>query len=267
VLLALAGAALIIKMLFESRWLPARTATRAMLSRVPGLAPRIGWARGSLVITAVLIGGSLLYPLFATGPRLAQRFAPDLGSGTLNALDWMDYGTLPVSGRPGPGTLSFAGDRAAIDWLNQNVPGSPVIAEASIGPYRCNGSRFSIATGLPTIIGWERHEQQQRYRDLLPARVSDVRVLYSSGDVEEKREILRRYNVEYLVVGGIERDYIVPNGNDCQATGSPEGIEALESMVGTDLEVAFEQDGTVIYRVLPVRSLSGDNAGEPDDLA
>ena len=42
---------------------------------------------------------------------------------------------------------------------------------------RCNGSRISAATGLPTIIGWERYQQQQRYPDTLPARVQDVRII------------------------------------------------------------------------------------------
>ena len=265
VLLAISGAALLAIMGRDSRWFPvSRDAPRRGL--LPNAASRAGWARSGLIVSAVLIAGSLTYPVFATMPRLSQRFEPSLGSGTLNALHWMERGTLPVSGGSRE-LLTFADDRAAIDWLNWNVAGSPVIAEASIGPYRCNGSRISIATGLPTIIGWERHEQQQRDRELLPARVADVRTLYTSSDPAEKESILRKYNVEYVVVGPLERDYIVQNGNDCQATGSPEGVAAFAEMVGSELEVAFAQGETTIYRVLPVTAGTTAQAREPDDLA
>ncbi|MDQ3779556.1 MAG: hypothetical protein M3354_03265, partial [Chloroflexota bacterium] len=152
--------------------------------------------------------------------------------------------------------LGFADDRAVIDWLNQQVEGSPVIAEASIGPYRCNGSRISINTGLPTIIGWEGHEQQQRYPDQLPERVDDVRRLYATTDVDEKLSILRRYNVEYVVVGSLERLGIEPSRNGCLSTERADGIAAFDRMVGDSLAVAFRSNQTVLYRVLPLRSTS-----------
>src|SRR5262249_36612089 len=157
------------------------------------------------------------------GPRLAQRFTPGTNSGTLDALGWMGAGTVPVFADAGTQAIGYAGDAAAIAWLNAHVSGSPVIAEASIGPYRCNGSRISAATGLPTIIGWERHEQQQRYPDELPPRVDDVRTLYTSSDVAEKTAILRRYNVAYVIVGDLERLYPMAN-NECTPTGSAAGI-------------------------------------------
>ncbi|MBA3642701.1 MAG: glycosyltransferase family 39 protein [Chloroflexia bacterium] len=209
-----------------------------------------------LCVTGLVVLLSLVYPLLATLPRLEQRFIDRLGSGTLNSLDWMDYGTLPVGGTVTETNLAFADDRAVIDWLNQQVEGSPVIAEASIGPYRCNGSRISINTGLPTIIGWERHEQQQRYPDQLPQRVEDVRWLYATPDVDEKVSILRRYNVEYVIVGSLERLGIEPSGNDCLATERADGIAAFDRMVGESLEVAFASNQTVLYRVLPPRSSS-----------
>jgi uncharacterized membrane protein len=146
--------------------------------------------------------------------------------------------------------LSFADDRAAIEWFWDNVAGSPVIAEASIGPYRCNGSRFSIATGLPTIIGWRRHLMQQRYPDGLDQRERDVRTLYASPDPETKLGIIRRYGVEYVVVGPLERLGIQIAGNDCQPTDVAAGIAAFDGLVGTSLEVAFQQGETTVYRVI-----------------
>ena len=86
---------------------------------------------------------------------------------------------------------------------------------------------------------------------LLPARVADVRTLYTSPDPDEKAAILRKYNVEYVVVGDLERVYPIAD-NDCTPSGSQAGIEAFDAMVGTTLEVAHTSRGTTIYRVLPV---------------
>lgn len=202
-------------------------------------------------MAALVFLGELTYPALATGPRLAQRFAQHPPVGTLDAEAWMAEGTVPSFGNGEDGEIGYAGDADAIAWLWQNVHGSPVVAEASIGPYRCNGSRISAATGLPTIIGWERHEQQQRYPADLPPRVADVRTLYTSPDPEEKAAILRRYNVEYVVVGDLERRYPIAD-NTCTPTGSAEGIAAFDQMVGKTLEVTFSSRGTTIYRVLPV---------------
>jgi YYY domain-containing protein len=206
------------------------------------------WAAAGLVVSGVAILASLAYPLLATKPRLEERFVGHPGPGTLNAIDWMKYGTVPtVDG----GSIGFADDLAAIDWLNAHVHGSPVIAEASIGPYRCNGSRISINTGLPTIIGWERHETQQRYLDGLAERVDDVHALYASPDAATKLAILRKYGVQYVVVGQLERLYPEIAGNDCVPTNPADGIAAFDGMVGTSLEVAFQSGTTTVYRVLP----------------
>ena len=87
--------------------------------------------------------------------------------------------------------------------------------------------------------------------DGLSERVRDVRDLYSSADPTLKLDILRRYNVEYVVVGQLERLYPQIAGNDCAPTDPVDGIAAFDGMVGTSLEVAFQSGSTVVYRVLP----------------
>jgi len=276
VLLALSGAALVAKLVAEADWRSARVGSgprsetaaiegggrgdagraRFALARAMRGTPRMGWARLGLAVTAVIVACSLLYPLTATGPRLRQRFVPELGGSTLNALDWMRYGSLPSAASSEPGSIgsadriTFAEDRAVIDWFNREVPGSPVVAEASIGPYRCNGSRISIGTGLPTIIGWERHLQQQRVGADLGGRVRDVDLLYRSTDPDVKANILRRYGVAYVVVGDLERRYPIAD-DTCAATGSTAGIATLADMIGSTLEIAFQAGETIVYRVLP----------------
>jgi uncharacterized membrane protein len=254
VLLSLAGAALFALMVHEARGVAGSRgrAEDVLPATAPPRHPVTLVARLGASLTLLVFLAALTYPLLATGPRLEQRFRPGTPVGTLNAFAWMDSGAVPVTGSPTFDRIAYAGDADAIAWFFANVSGSPVVAEASIGPYRCNGSRISAATGLPTIIGWERHQQQQRYPDTLPSRVADVRTLYTSPDSGEKASILRRYNVEYVVVGDLERVYPTAN-NECTPSGSEAGIEAFDAMVGTTLEVAHASRGTTIYRVLPVR--------------
>lgn len=202
------------------------------------------WASAILVVPVAI--ASLAYAAVATPIRLDQSWGPRNGF-TLNAYEWMEDASMPLQQG---GVLTYEDDMAAINWFNENVPGTPVIAEAAFGPYRCHGSRFSIATGLPAVIGWQRHEQQQRYLDDLGSREASLRELYTTPSIEAKREIIERYDIEYIVVGQTERHYPTVEGNDCVASGSPEGISALESMVGNGLEVAFTHGTTTVYHVV-----------------
>jgi uncharacterized membrane protein len=202
------------------------------------------WAQTGFVVAAVLIAAMLCYPVLTTVPRLDLRFPNHPSIGTLNALAWMEEGTIA---RPdGQGEITFDGDLAVINWFNENVDGTPVIAEASIGPYRGNGSRISIATGLPTILGWDRHERQQRYQTEINTRWAEVIKLYDTYSPEIKMQILRKYNVEYVIVGDVER-YSYLGG---EPWASSQGIDTFATMVGTDLEIAFQSGNTIVYRVL-----------------
>lgn len=188
------------------------------------------------------------YMLVATPIRLDQRFG-DGGDITLNAYSWMEYGEVPmVNDQP----LRFADDLEAINWMNENIDGAPVLVEASFGTYRCNGSRMSINTGLPAVIGWVRHERQQRTATDLDQREREVREFYTddTADATAKREFLDTYNVEYVVVGQMERQYPSIDRNDCISNGNPAAIETIDSMEGSDLEVVFQNETTTIYRVI-----------------
>jgi YYY domain-containing protein len=213
------------------------------------------WAPTAAIATAVVLVLASAYPIAATGIRLDARFDPHPSGLTLNAYDWMDYGTVQLT----DGTvISFEEDRDVIDWFNTHVGGTPVIAEASFEPYRCNSSRISIGTGLPSVLGWQRHESQQRHSEVLPPRYEDLRRLYGSSSVEETLAIIDRYDIHYIVVGDLERSYPVVYGNDCVPMSEvPQyaeldldaGIATFEQMEGETLEVAFRSGDTVVYRV------------------
>ena len=195
--------------------------------------------------TAVIVA-SLCYPLLATKPRLDLRFPSHPTFSTLNALDWMNYGTLQLSDGS---IVQFAEDKDVIDWFNDSVGGTPVIAEASIGPYRGNGSRISIATGLPSVLGWDRHERQQRYEPGISQRYFDLRTLYDTPDLALKEAVIDRYQIDFIVVGDLERKALVDAGQGTKYA-SEEGLNAFESMLGERLEIAFESGYTRVYRVL-----------------
>jgi uncharacterized membrane protein len=143
--------------------------------------------------------------------------------------------------------VTFSGDLAAIEWLNENVDGTPVLLEASIGPYRGNGGRISSATGIPAVLGWDRHQRQQRYEPGISQRMADVRAIYNETDPVVKLEMLRRYNVRYIVVGDVERYWNFPEPPDYYATS--EGLAAFDALVGTALTIAFQSGATTVYEL------------------
>lgn len=101
--------------------------------------------------------------------------------------------------------LRDAHELAAFEWINDNVPGIPVIAEAQ-GPSYQDFTRVSMNTGLPTVLGWEYHVHQRAHRwPDIRRRKADLEKLYTSDNKEMVKGILQRYNVALVYVGGVER--------------------------------------------------------------
>lgn len=104
-----------------------------------------------------------------------------------------------------------AEDAAAVKWMNETIKGTPVILEANGKSYTYY-QRISVLTGLPTIMGWETHEWLWRSDETggYPASVSerqkDVETIYTSLNLEEVQKLLEKYQVEYIYVGGCERE-------------------------------------------------------------
>jgi YYY domain-containing protein len=155
---------------------------------------------------------------------LERRDLPGLvlaGLSLLLVLGGMVYLPLAISSRAresgGEPTLdgaaylyrSQAYDFAAIDWLNENVTGAPVILEAPGDHYRAYvyEGRVSAFTGLPTLLGWSGHQHQWRGDYDEPARREpDIEELYSTTDLARTVELLEQYNIRYVYVGPLERE-------------------------------------------------------------
>lgn len=97
------------------------------------------------------------------------------------------------------------------NWINKNIQGTPTIAEA-FGISYAHFTRASMHTGLPTVLGWEHHVFQRGLkRNFIREREHDLNTLYSSEELNEKFNIIKKYNIQYIVVGPAEqRTYTTP---------------------------------------------------------
>jgi uncharacterized membrane protein len=179
----------------------------------PPLRSTLGRAAFGALCALFLFAG-LLYPLGASISR-TDGFA---GPPTLD------------------GTAFVARDRpeehAAVRWLNENVPGNPVIVEAVRGSFAYEHARISSRTGLPAVMGWTGHEGQWHgLYDEIAEREQDVNLLYR-GSIQDARRIMDKYGVTYVFVGYLER---------------AEFGSTVEKF-GRFMDVAFRDGDTVIYK-------------------
>ncbi len=191
-----------------------------------------GWRIGWVGVTALLVFAGLSYPLFASEAKVGLRFAALPLA--LDGMAYMDVARYQDRGQD----LNLPGDAQAIRWLRANVQGSPPILEGRAGIYHW-GSRISIYTGLPTVLGWDWHEEQQRagYVAMVQARANDVQRAYDSPNPADAKSVLDKYGVRWVYIGGLER-----------ATYSAAGLAKFPAM--PQLRLAYNQNGVQIYEVL-----------------
>ena len=189
------------------------------------------WAAGLFV----LVLSCAVFPILGTQDRLRDRFDGNVTPLSLNGLDYAS-GTVYQDLR---GPIDLTADLEGIHWLRANVQGSPVILEANTPLYRWGG-RVSVYTGLPSVVGWQWHQQQQRwdYRNEVDNRIRDVRRIYSGVDPVETIELLREYQVRYIYVGEVERLYYPSFG-----------IAKFETSLKPHLRTVFQTDAVTIYEL------------------
>jgi YYY domain-containing protein len=193
--------------------------------------PRVAFIAVWGVAVAGLVLAGLLYPIGAIGPRTDERFVD-----TERTPDGMAYMPAAVFGDD-RGTYELYPDYLAILWARENIDGSPTIIEG-VTPFYRWGSRFSIYTGLPAVIGWDWHQKQQRwgFQSEVDQRWADVATFYSLPDPEMKLRILQRYDVKYIFAGELERTYF----------GS-EGVRAIDGLPG--VTKVYDAEGVQVWQV------------------
>ena len=181
-------------------WLVRKSARERLLRQV-----RPAW----VAVLAIFVLAAVAYPLLASKGKVGLRFT-DMPL-SLDGMQYMDFAQYLDDGKD----LNLPADAKAIRWLQDNVVGTPVVLEGRSPVYRW-GSRISIYTGLPTVLGWDVHQGQQRagYSSMIQERITDVERAYGSVNPVETLGILRKYQVRYVVVGGLERAYYPAIGLD-----------------------------------------------------
>jgi len=108
---------------------------------------------------------------------------------------------------------SLFGDYYIVRYINENIEGQPVIAEADFFSYTSFG-RIAANTGLPSIFNWYTHQHLWRspevsysgeYHPMLFERMSDLETLYTANDPSIAWGIIEKYDIHYIVVGPLER--------------------------------------------------------------
>jgi YYY domain-containing protein len=122
----------------------------------------------------------------------------------------------------------------AIMWLGENVDGTPVVLEAAGQVSYTDYGQVSAYTGLPTVLGWPPHEFHWRGSwDPQRGRYDTILRIYQTGDPAEAAELMRRFDVQYVYAGRLERLYEDAN------------LEKFAEF----MDVVFQNEGVTIYRL------------------
>ncbi|BCJ95469.1 hypothetical protein acsn021_30380 [Anaerocolumna cellulosilytica] len=105
-------------------------------------------------------------------------------------------------------------DYMAVNWLNDNVMGTPVVLESNGDSYS-DHERISMATGLPTVLGWYVHEWLWRGdTTVLEERAGDIQTIYTAEDNLLVNSLIDKYKIEYIYIGKLEQDKYVTLNHD-----------------------------------------------------
>ncbi|MEP7359339.1 MAG: hypothetical protein ABI847_18955, partial [Anaerolineales bacterium] len=185
------------------------------------------WLAAALLGLAML--GGLVYTFSSFQSKIRQNTNDDQAIGLapgprLDGIAWF--------------AQKFPDEWAGIVWLREHVTGSPVIAEAAGGAYNIEESRFGMATGLPSVMGWTNHEGQWRGSayGLVAERPDQLQTLYQVRDWTAAQAILDRYQIEFVIVGNLERTKYNP---------------VYPAKFEQHMDIAFQSGTLTIYRRKP----------------
>jgi len=195
-----------------------------------------GWRNFFQIGVTFVLAGAALTTISSAVDKVSDRMAPGVPL-TLDSIIYMKYAQYADFGA----TMDLSHDYRAIRWMQDNVQGSPVIVEANTTEYKW-GTRFTIYTGLPGVVGWNWHQRQQRTLtpQLVEERIAEITSFYTTEDPQAARDFLKKYNVKYIIVGQLERlEYPAP------------GINKFEQYNGQFWNSVYRDGDTVIYEVQP----------------
>ena len=119
----------------------------------------------------------------------------------------------------------------AIRWLAARDGQPTLVSAPGIEVYQWANGPASM-TGIPTVAGWIQ-EVGYRGEDAYWDRVHDVEILFETAEPESRAILLKKYEVDYIYVGPLER----------------ERYETYQYDSEPGISVAFENEGVTIYEV------------------
>jgi len=146
----------------------------------------LGWRVAALFIVASIFIGTMNFPVMAF-PTYYSNFKNYYG---LDGEKWM-LSKMPEN-------------YGAVKFLRQNMNGKNMVE--AVGDSYTLFNAVSVFSGVPTIEGWRVHEWLWRGGyDTVASKEAEVKEIYQGEDSVKTKEILKKYNVGWVLVGQDER--------------------------------------------------------------
>jgi len=207
------------------------------------------WRYAWFGLLGLLVVLGLVFPILGTADRVEDRFpGPRPTRNTLDGMAFMSVGQYSWPSHEN--TIELQYDYDAIRWLQENITGTPMLAEAPASwydvngqnsgydYYRAGGLRVSSMTGLPTFLG--QHQGEQRFGQQVGPREQVGREFWQTTDIARLRQIIDDLHVDYVYVGQLERTLF-----------TPAQLSKFDVLVDLDeAEIVYENDGVTIYHLI-----------------
>ncbi len=147
----------------------------------------------------------------------------------------------------------WAGEHPAIDWLYNNASPDDVMLSVGGCEFTLDIGTTAAGSGIPTIIGWQGHENQWHlgqpgFRQEILTRVASINTLWSTLDPV----LLDRYGVTLVYIGAMEqRGPIYPDREEVTDTCAPGPFENANNpdWPGAGWTLVYtNEEGVRIYR-------------------
>jgi len=144
-----------------------------------------------LLLFVVLFSSSIIY-LTVTSITETDKFRPNYGRNYLS-IDAAEF----IKN-------NYPEEYEAIKWINQNIKGNHIILEFPGESYEFY-PRPSTFTGLTAFVEWKGHAEQVTLKNTRE-RAEIANFIYNTTDSEKALEMLKENNIEFIYVGGKERE-------------------------------------------------------------
>jgi len=158
------------------------------------------WRWPVLLLIASLFTGTMIFPVVAF-PNYYGNFLVYKG---LDGEAWLNE--------------SMPSRYSTIKYLRNNINGKNMVE--AVGDSYSNHNAISVFSGVPTIQGWRVHEWLWRGGyDSVALRETDVQNIYEGTGPQGVIDLLKKYNVGWIVVGSEERDMYQINEENLSRLG------------------------------------------------